>query len=775
MNVLSLFDGLSGGRLALDRAGIDYGKYYASEVDKFAIQVAAANYKDTIHIGDVRDIVAKELPEITLLVGGSPCFGAGTKVLTRKGYSNIEDIKIGDEVLTHKGRFRKVLATGGEVKETIELFAQGFKKTITTSNHPYYCREMVKVYESKDKPSSRVLKSAVFKKAGELEKDDFLATPILHIEENPRNLDEETCWILGRYLADGHYRKDLRKGRKNSYQYQLILSIGKDKEDSFKSSIKNRNYSFYPHTKSVYRAVFSSMELVNMVIEMGLGKGAINKNIPTEILLLPTNLLKCFMEGYISGDGYSSKEGVYNASSISEELIMGLSLVVAKVYGTNASFHHFPRPKTTVIEGRTVNQNDTFSTEFRDHTPKQSHSVVEGSYIWTRFKSTKPTGRKERVYNLEVEEDNTYTANNAVVHNCQNFSFSGNQKGASTKCDIEITTLDHYLELKEKGFEFTGQSYLFWEYVRLLKELKPKYFMLENVNMKQKWKDVLTKGLKDNFDGEVFMYDINSSLVSAQSRRRLYWTNIPDVPQPEDKGILLKDILEKRPSNPVVISEGSTKRFTRYGVPFVDKDTKKARCLAAREYEKNGKQGNYVKINKYGETLPINYSSSGRGDKGVESRVMVNPDKAHTLTKGGYGSRSFTGVVTDTPSKNGIIYLGSFEDGRRLFDGRNLSRNFREGYRVYSSKGKSGTLTSNSKGGLGGYTGLYEDHDIIRKLTPTECERLQTIPTGYTHYVSNTQSYKMLGNGWTIDVVAHILRYGDFKFNTIPFDECTLL
>ena len=117
---------------------------------------------------------------------------------------------------------------------------------------------------------------------------------------------------------------------------------------------------------------------------------------------------------------------------------------------------------------------------------------------------------------------------------CQSFSFAGKMDGMATKDEkIDITSLEQYLDLKNKGFEFEGYSYLFWEYVRILKEVKPKYFLLENVKMAEKWKNVIT----DALGVEPIM--INSELVSAQSRERLYWTNIPNIEQPEDKHIYI--------------------------------------------------------------------------------------------------------------------------------------------------------------------------------------------------------------------------------------------
>ncbi len=151
---------------------------------------------------------------------------------------------------------------------------------------------------------------------------------------------------------------------------------------------------------------------------------------------------------------------------------------------------------------------------------------------------------------------------------CQSFSFSGKMKGMSTTKGEEIYTLDRYLELKSQGFEFEGQSYLFWEFMRILTELR-KYnpniiFFLENVEMLEKWERCLSHAIG------VRGVHINSALVSAQQRKRIYWSNIrvkdlgsttlfkelnddpfewpryqTDIPQPEDRGIVIKDILQE--------------------------------------------------------------------------------------------------------------------------------------------------------------------------------------------------------------------------------------
>ena len=129
---------------------------------------------------------------------------------------------------------------------------------------------------------------------------------------------------------------------------------------------------------------------------------------------------------------------------------------------------------------------------------------------------------------------------------CQSFSFAGKRKGMSTKDNVEILTLEHYLELRDQNFEFEGQSYLFWEYMRVLMDIRKTNpdvkFLLENVIMGEKWQKVLTRAIGIN------PIRINASLVSAQNRDRLFWTNVAaeadglfgdlvcKIPQPKDRG-----------------------------------------------------------------------------------------------------------------------------------------------------------------------------------------------------------------------------------------------
>jgi len=246
-----------------------------------------------------------------------------------------------------------------------------------------------------------------------------------------------------------------------------------------------------------------------------------------------------------------------------------------------------------------------------------------------------------------------------------------------------------------QGFSFAGKqlafddprSALFFEFVKCVKELNPKYFLLENVKMKKKYLDIISEymGVEPIF--------INSSLVSAQSRQRYYWTNIPNVSVPEDRGLVLRDILE----------DG------------FDTERDKSHCLDANYY-KGSSVENYLKKSR---------------------RQMVFDVRAMTEVR--------------TPEANQIRY----EHKRRT--GKDWSpRHMR--HLVERPDEKMNTLTSAlTKQHILQITKDQESY--WRKLTPIECERLQTVsPDNYTNHVSNTQRYKMLGNGWTIEVIAHILQ-----------------
>ena len=139
INVLSLFDGQSCGRQALKELGVEVDNYFASEIDENAITISKYNHDDIIQLGDVENYKEWNLPKIDLLIGGSPCFEAGTKVLTKEGYKNIEDVTTDDYVITHKNRFCKVNKIMSRLSNHYyKLKGLGVPELYLTEEHPLY-------------------------------------------------------------------------------------------------------------------------------------------------------------------------------------------------------------------------------------------------------------------------------------------------------------------------------------------------------------------------------------------------------------------------------------------------------------------------------------------------------------------------------------------------------------------------------------------------------------------------------------------------------------
>ena len=297
-----------------------------------------------------------------------------------------------------------------------------------------------------------------------------------------------------------------------------------------------------------------------------------------------------------------------------------------------------------------------------------------------------------------------------------------------------------------QGFSFAGKqlafddprSQLFFEFVRLLKELKPKYFLLENVRMKKEYLDIITKYLG------VEPVLINSSLFSAQNRQRYYWTNIPFNKNIVDKGIILKDILETNPDEVVKMSDKFVNRQMKNvkGKCFIDETKHKASNLSAMEYVKNGRQGDYLACDYDGKPKQVGIAVDINGHD-ILKRVYSPEGKSPTITTMNDGNRE--------PKVVCGRMIGRYKiDGKRQDHKGSIAGKSTQMLELRKDQ-KTNNLSTVQKDNVLTKNDLY-----WRKLTPKECERLQTVPDNYTEGVSNTQSYKMLGNGWTVDVIAHI-------------------
>ena len=299
-----------------------------------------------------------------------------------------------------------------------------------------------------------------------------------------------------------------------------------------------------------------------------------------------------------------------------------------------------------------------------------------------------------------------------------------------------------------QGFSFAGhqlqfndpRSRLFFDFVRILDAVKPKYVLLENVRMAKKSQDIMSKAM--GFEPQA----LNSSLLSGQNRYRLYWwgklvgdtyEQIP-IPPMVDKGIVMQDILEDGYATDEMTSGGKSHCLTaRYnGAVWWNSIERKQRTMVLKDNPTMSKDG-LIRV--------------GTADlKGHDSikRVYAQEGKAPTLTTMQGGHREPKVAI------GRIVNRRLDEHGTRKDDQLDLP--FTRQLEVRDD-GKSNCLTTVQK------DNVVVSKDMWRKLTPLECERLQTLPDNYTNHVSNSQRYKMIGNGWTVDVIAHILKTMDVE------------
>ena len=761
------------------------------EFDKYATKSYCAihNVDESKNLGDITKVDEDELGDFNMICGGSPCFVAGTKVYTSTGYKNIEDVKIGDMVLTHKNRYMPVVNIGGENnKEIYSMKIQGFLELQCTDYHPFYCK--------KSKTSN--VEKIILK---DINNGYYLGSHINTKEENEYNLSNEDCWILGRYVADGHIRKSKRKGRIDSYQYQCILSIGNNKVEKLKSIVKTRHYSCYKHTKSTYRIMFSSMKLVNFIVNHNFGNGAENKIIPNFILDLPVDKLKWFLNGYMDGDGCEIN-GVHQATTVSKQLAMGLSLIIQKVYRIGCCIYYNKRPDIHIIEGRTVKQKDTYTVRFRTNDCKHLW-FIEDDIVWYPVKEIKNTNRVENVFNIEVEEDHTYTANNIITFNCQDFSISGKQKGSvwtCKECGHEYNPLTVHWSKRGKcpicdssNVEKTRSSLLV-EYLRVVRAKMPNFGIYENV------KNIVGKQFKETFEMftselEEYGYNVYYEVLNAknygipQNRERVYLVFVRKdldnkqfkFPEPFDNGLRLKDFLEDEVDEKFYISDEKVKRFiANLNTDITDKTDECSPKFIGnvnREDFGTGYTGGVWDDSYVSPTLTT-MQGGGRQphiitglvkNKGEEFTKKTN--YANTLLARdykGFGNQEMNCVIENgkiaipQATKKGYIEceIGGVAD--LSYPNSKIRRG-----RVQEGGNISPTITATETGVCRIESTKNENSDItlenirIRRLTPREYFRLmgfsdEAFDAAQAVGISNSQLYKQAGNSIVTDVLYYI-------------------
>ena len=488
------------------------------------------------------DLEIKERDDYNYLLTYSfPCFTKDSLVLTQDGYKCITDVKIGERVLTHKNRYKNVTNVfDNGIHDIYKINAMSVDEIKATGNHRFYIREMYR----KGHFSTRCFKEPVWKELKDLTKKDYLGIPVNQYSIVPhfKNLETDNeifWWLIGRYIGDGWYKSN----------DSIIICCGKNELDEITSRISSRfKYNVYEE-RTVYKIYINEKDIGKFVLQFG--QGAINKHLTDVIMDLPNYLLEYFLKGYFSADGCKVGK-TYKATTISRELAYGMGSCIAKVYHTPYRIYKSIRPKKCIIEGRVVNQHDTYQIVFKKEKCKQDKAFYEDDYIWYPIKNITYVGT-ENVYDIEVEDDHSFTVQNTIVHNCQDLSLAGKTAGMK----------------KGSG----TRSGMLWEVERILEECGeelPQILLMENVPQ------VVGKKNKEDFDNWVSFleskgYTNNYCMLNAkevgypepipQNRNRCFMISVLNpkcdivFPEKTERKTILKDLLEEQVDEKYYLSD----------------------------------------------------------------------------------------------------------------------------------------------------------------------------------------------------------------------------
>jgi len=480
---IDLFCGLGAFHTAFNSSP-EFKCVLACDIDEGARKIYQANY-GLEPKGDIRKLDLVTMPDFEILCAGFPCFIAGTKVLTHNGYKPIESVTINDTLFTHTGSFQRILNL--QQKQHATCF-----KTIRskyhphelqcTDEHPFYVRERTRIWNNSIRRYEYIFGDPIWLSASKISTSHFTCMPIntnailptfeipivinsTKTETISITLDKKDEWfMMGYFLGDG-WIQDTKKADGKRFTHTIRFAIN-NKDEHY---VVKRISSVLPITdKQVSTGKCKKFGCSNVVwytILKKFGKYAHGKMIPEWIQSAPKEYIQEFLDGYKTADGciQPSSRGIQNHTvsytTVSESIAYGIQRLYLKL-GQLCSIQYTERPKTCVIEGRTCNQQDTYSLRVTLSRQRASSSFIENNYAWFKIDSVESIqSSPQTVYNFEVENDNSYCVENTIVHNCQPFSIAGNGE----------------------GFKDTVKGNLFYDILKIIDAKKPPMCILENV------------------------------------------------------------------------------------------------------------------------------------------------------------------------------------------------------------------------------------------------------------------------------------------------------
>lgn len=421
---------------------------WVADIDPGAAAILAHRFPSVPNLGDIAAVDWSSVAPVDVLTAGFPCFAAGTRILTASGWLPIEDVRIGDLALTHAGRWRPVTGVMSRVSDhSVTVRGQGVPQIMTTEEHPFYARTYRREWRHRQPGGRpRVFGAPEWVEAAKLA-GQFIGQVLPPVEDAEGS--EDLWWLVGRYLADGW----TTTGKRGRNRNRVVICCADREADELAERIGRVVHATRSQALTATNFVITRAWFVDFLVP--LGRGAAGKTLTRRELALPQGKAEALLAGWLSGDGCRTQDA-WKGTTVSRSLALSMALLAQRARDVVASLNETAVPSSTVIAGRAVGQRTQYQVVIRD---RNRSAITEGDYGWKLVRSAERVESPALVYNLSVAEDESYVADGAIVHNCQDVSCAGARAG-----------------LRD------GNRTGVWSYVaRAIGELRPSLVVLENV------------------------------------------------------------------------------------------------------------------------------------------------------------------------------------------------------------------------------------------------------------------------------------------------------